>query len=163
MARCLIIGCGCRGRALTAELRRQGNVVRGTTRDPGSVAAIEAAGAEPHVGDPDRLATLFPALDHVSVAYILLGSATGSPAAVAALHGERLESLVFKMVDTTIRVVVYEAAGSVDPAVLASGAAIVRRLAEENRMLYEILTADPADADEWVAAAAGAMAAALRS
>jgi predicted dinucleotide-binding enzyme len=161
VARCLIIGCGGRGQALTRELRSRGNVVRGTTRTPDHVAAIEAAGAEAFVGDPDRLATLFAALDHVSVAYILLGSATGTAEEVAALHGDRLESLVFKMIDTTIRVVIYEAAGSVDPQPLQGGMEVVTRICNENRMLFSFLTADPDDRSRWLAAAVDAMSAAL--
>jgi nucleoside-diphosphate-sugar epimerase len=161
MARCLIIGCGCRGRALAAELCREGNVVRGTTRSPEKTGLIAATGADPFVADPDRLDSIFPALDHVSVAYILLGSVTGPPEAVASLHGDRLESLMFKLIDTTVRVVIYEAAGSVDPALLAAGAATVRRLCEENRMLFEILEADPSQPDAWVRAALEAPRAAL--
>ncbi|MHB8695099.1 MAG: NAD-binding protein [Solirubrobacteraceae bacterium] len=161
MARCLIIGCGARGQALSRELRALGNVVRGTTRTPAHVAAIEAAGAEAFVGDPDRLATLFGALDHVSVAYVLLGSVSGSHEQVAALHGDRLDSLVFKMVDTTIRVVIYEAAGTVEPALLAGGERIVERVCEENRMLYSILSADPDDRQGWLDAAVAAMSAAV--
>ena len=161
MARCLIIGCGGRGQALARSLVAGGDVVRGTTRSLDRVSAIEAAGAEAYVGDPDRLATLFPALDHVSVAYVLLGSAVGSPDQLAALHGERLESLVFKMIDTTIRVVIYEARGSVEPALLESGAAIVERLCVENRMLYGFIRVDPGDRSAWVAAAVDAMLAAL--
>ena len=136
-------------------------MVRGTTRSLERVAAIEETGAEAYVGDPDRLATLFPALDHVSVAYVLLGSACGSPADLAALHGDRLESLVFKMVDTTIRVVVYEACGSVDTALLESGMAIVERLCVTNRMLYGFVRADPRDCSGWLDAALDAMQGAL--
>jgi putative NADH-flavin reductase len=161
MARCLIIGCGARGQALSRELRARGNVVRGTTRAPARVAAIEAAGAEAFVGDPDRLETLFAALDHVSVAYVLLGSASGSKEQLAALHGDRLESLVFKMVDTTIRVVIYEAAGTVKDSLLAGGERIVERVCNENRMLYSILSADPDDRQGWLDAAVAAMTAAV--
>jgi hypothetical protein len=135
--------------------------VRGTTRSVEGVAAIEAAGAEAWVGDPDRLATLFPALDHVSVAFVLLGSATGQPQALAALHRDRLESLVFKMVDTTIRVVVYEACGSVDPELLQSGEAIVTRLCSQNRMLFAFMRTDPGDHERWLADALDAMQGAL--
>jgi hypothetical protein len=161
MARCLIIGCGGRGQALCRELRSRGNVVRGTTRTAEHCAAIEAAGAEAFIGDPDRLATLFGALDHVSVAYILLGSATGSREQLTALHGDRLESLVFKMIDTTIRIVIYEAAGTVDDALLDGGRAIVTRLCEQNRMLYSFIGADPAERDAWLGAAIEAMRTAL--
>ena len=58
MARVLIVGCGCRGRALAEDLRAAGHAVRGTTRDPARAAAIAAAGAEPYVGDPDRIGSL---------------------------------------------------------------------------------------------------------
>ena len=63
MARVLIVGCGCRGRALAAALVDEGHAVRGTTRARGvGSPAIEAAGAEAVLADPDRLATLLPHL-----------------------------------------------------------------------------------------------------
>jgi uncharacterized protein YbjT (DUF2867 family) len=161
MARCLIIGCGCRGLGLARELQAQGHVVRGTTRSPERLPEIEAAGAEPHHGDPDRLATIFPALAHVTVAYVLLGSATGPPESLRALHSDRLESLVFKMIDTTVHAIVYEAAGSVAPELLAAGGEIVSRLCEQSRIPYRLLDADPADPGAWVTAAAAAGAATL--
>jgi Trk K+ transport system NAD-binding subunit len=68
MARCLIIGCGCRGQSLARELVARGHAVRATTRDPGRVDAVAATGAEPIVGDPDRVGTLAPALEHVTAA-----------------------------------------------------------------------------------------------
>jgi Trk K+ transport system NAD-binding subunit len=43
LARCLIIGCGCRGRMLARELVKDGHAVRGTTRDRARLAAIEEA------------------------------------------------------------------------------------------------------------------------
>ena len=49
MARCLIIGCGCRGQMLARALVERGHAVRGTTRQPERVRDIEAAGAEPAV------------------------------------------------------------------------------------------------------------------
>ena len=79
MARVLIIGCGARGLELTAALKAQGHVVRGTSRRPEQVAAIDAAGAEGVLADLDRIVTVFPALDHVSVAVLLLGNAAGEP------------------------------------------------------------------------------------
>ena len=111
MARCLIIGCGCRGQALSRELVARGNAVRATTRDPAHVGAIEAAGAEAVVGDPDRVATIAPAFEHVGAAVILLGSAVGTPEALAALHGSRLDMLLLRMLDSTVRGIVYEAVG----------------------------------------------------
>jgi Trk K+ transport system NAD-binding subunit len=143
LARCLIIGCGCRGLVLGRELAARGHVVRGTTRDSGRVGEIEATGAQAVVADPDRIATLIPALEHAGVACILLGSAVGSPEALAALHGSRLEMLLLRMLDTTVRGVVYEAGGTVDAAVLAAGADRVRSFCEGSRIPYALLDAGP--------------------
>jgi nucleoside-diphosphate-sugar epimerase len=153
VARCLIIGCGCRGRVLARELVDRGHAVRGTTRDPSQVPAIEAAGAEAVVADPDRVATLVGSLDHVTVVCVLLGSAIGSEQELAALHGTRLEMLLTKVVDTTARGVVYEAAGTVDDAVLREGAERVRAFGERSLALVAVLDADPADHDAWLRAA----------
>jgi nucleoside-diphosphate-sugar epimerase len=153
MARCLIIGCGCRGRSLARELIATGNAVRGTTRHPARAAEIEAIGAEAVVGDPDVVATLARSLEHVSVACVLLGSAHGSAEHLAALHGTRLEMLLTRMLDTTVRGIVYEAAGSVDRAVLDAGAALVRERCEDSRIPYALLNADPADSSAWTSAA----------
>jgi Trk K+ transport system NAD-binding subunit len=141
LARCLIIGCGCRGLVLARELAVRGHVVRATTRDPGRVGEIEATGAQAVVADPDRIATLIPALEHAGVACILLGSAVGSPEALAALHGSRLEMLLLRILDTTVRGVVYEAGGTVDAAVLAAGADRVRGFCEGSRIPYALLDA----------------------
>ena len=54
MARALIVGCGCRGRALGRALLDAGWQVRGTTRSGDRAAAIEAEGIEAAVADPDR-------------------------------------------------------------------------------------------------------------
>ena len=157
MARCLIIGCGCRGRAFARELVARGHAVRGTTRRLDRIAEIEAAGAEAVVADPDVIATLARSFEHVSVACVLLGSAVGSPEQLAALHGTRLEMLLTRMVDTTVRAVVYEAAGSVEPRLLERGAALVRERCEDARIPYALLRADPADHHGWTAAAAAAV------
>ena len=122
MARCLIVACGCRGRALAAGLRADGHAVRGTTRRASEADALEAAGIEPHIGDPDRVATIAPALDHAVVVHLLLGSATGEPEALRALHGTRLDMLLSRMLDSTVRGIVYEAAGTVPEETLAGGA-----------------------------------------
>jgi nucleoside-diphosphate-sugar epimerase len=153
LARCLIIGCGCRGRSLARELRARGHAVRGTTRDPRRAAAIEDAGAEAVVGDPDVIGTLARSFEHVAVACILLGSAVGATEQLAALHGTRLEMLLARMVDTTVRGVIYEAAGSVDRALLEAGAAMVGERCEDARIPYGLLRADPADPGAWTAAA----------
>lgn len=157
MARCLIIACGCRGRLLARELIARGHSVRGTTRSPAGLAEIEAAGAEAALGDPDVIGTLVRSFEHVSVACVLLGSAEGAPEQVAALHGTRLDMLLARMLDTTVRGIVYEAAGSVDRDVLAAGAGLVRERCEDSRIPYVLLRADPADHRAWTAAAVGAV------
>lgn len=81
----------------------EGHAVRGTSRDRERRAALEALGAEAVEADPDRLGTLMPHLAGVTVLVWLLGCAE-----VPALHGDRLRSLLEKLVDTTVRGVVYE-------------------------------------------------------
>lgn len=161
MARCLIVGCGCRGLGLTRSLRAAGHAVRATTRDPARRAEIEAAGAEVHVGDPDRVATLGPALDHVGVACLLLGSAVGTAEDLAALHSTRLDMLLERMLDTTIRGIVYEAVGTVPSEMLALGADRVRHACERSLIPYVLLTADPTEPRAWVESATDAVQRAL--
>ncbi len=105
------------------------------------------------IADPDRIATVIPALEHVGAACILLGSAIGGSEALAALHGSRLEMLLLRMLDTTVRGVVYEATGTVDPAILAAGGERVRSFCERSLIPYVVLDRDrgrwpedPADA-----------------
>ena len=156
MARCLIVGCGCRGRALAAELVARGHTVRGTSRQAAALGAIEAAGAEAVLADPDRVATLIPALDHVAVAVLLLGAASGPPEEVAALHGSRLEMLLSRMLDTTIHGIVYEVRGNVDAALLREGGKMVRRVCEGSRIPFALLDAEPGG-EHWAAEAVAAV------
>jgi hypothetical protein len=154
LARCLIIGCGCRGRQLAGALIAGGHVVRATTRRGEGVAAIDAAGAEAVVADPDRIATIAPAFDHVSVACVLLGRATGSPEQLHALHGPRLEMLLTRMLDTTVRGIVYE----VPSGELGVGAVgIVRAACEGSLIPYALLDTDPGDHSGWLSAASAAV------
>jgi uncharacterized protein YbjT (DUF2867 family) len=153
LARCLIIACGCRGAALASELRADGHAVRGTTRQTARCSELQADGIEPHLGDPDRVATLAPALEHVTVACVLLGSARGTDEELADLHGSRLQMLLTRLLDTTVRGVVYEAAGSVDRAVLSRGARILRDACEASMIPYVLLEADPSEHTGWLAAA----------
>jgi nucleoside-diphosphate-sugar epimerase len=137
LARVLVVGCGCRGRELVGELRARGHAVRGTTRTESHLPEILAADADAVVADPDRLATLTPHLDGVSVLVWLMASAEGD--GVEALHGERLTALLEALVDTHVRGFVYEAAGSLDAALLDQGASLVRRAAQTFHMPAEIV------------------------
>ena len=161
MARVLIVGCGCRGRELAASLVEDGHRVRGTTRDAARLRAIEEACGEAAVADPDLLGTLLPLLEGVSVVCWLMGSATGPAESVAALHGPRLASLLAKLVDTPVRGLVYEAAGTVPAHLLAEGGVIARAASVTYRMPVQVVESDPADTGAWVAAARSAVAGVL--
>jgi uncharacterized protein YbjT (DUF2867 family) len=127
VARVLIVACGCRGQALARELVAAGHAVRGTTREESRTGAIAATGAEPYVGDPDRIGTLMGALAGVTIVCWLLG---GVPE--PELHGGRLRMLFEKLVDTPVRGVVYERA-------LPQGEAIARDAAERWRIPVEVI------------------------
>jgi hypothetical protein len=151
----LIVGCGCRGRALAAALLADGHAVRGTARDAERLASIEAAGAEAVQADPDRLGTVMTQLAGVTVVCWLLGSAEGEN--VAELHGPRLGTLLERLVDTPVRGIVYEAAGTVEPGLLRAGAAAARAAGERWRMPAEVVEQDPADHEAWLAATRAAV------
>jgi uncharacterized protein YbjT (DUF2867 family) len=157
VARCLIIGCGCRGLELAGVLRGRGHAVRGTTRDPARRAALQAAGVEPFVGDPDRVSTIAPAFAHSGVACVLLGSARGGEEHLRALHGTRLEMLLERMLDTTVRGIVYEATGTVDAAILAAGAERVRRACERSLIPHAVLDHGAGVPGPWAATTADAV------
>jgi uncharacterized protein YbjT (DUF2867 family) len=108
VARALIVGCGCRGRELGGRLLADGWAVRGTSRREEGLAAIEAAGIEPALADPDRPGTILELVGDVAVLVLLLGNAGGSEEELAAIHGPRLERLMEHLVETPVRGVVYE-------------------------------------------------------
>jgi hypothetical protein len=149
VARILIVGCGGRGQALARDLVAAGHAVRGTTRDPHRLAAIEAAGAEPYLGDPDRIMTLMDGLAATTVVCWLMGSATGPGEQVRELHGGRLRMLCEKVVDTPVRGLVYEAAGTVPFAWLQEGEMIARGARATWNIPLEVLHTDPADQAAW--------------
>src|SRR3954471_24495578 len=150
MARVLIVGCGCRGKALADALIAAGHPVRGTTRNPARVGELEAAGIEPAVGDPYRLATLLPHIANTSAMVWLMASATGDD--VEALHRTRLETVLERLVDTPVRGMVYEAKGTVSPGLLREGAAAVRKARLIWQMPNAIVEQSPRDPAAWLAA-----------
>jgi hypothetical protein len=145
MARVLIVPCGCRGRALAAELTAAGHAVRGTTRSQANATAIREAGAEPYVGDPDRIGTLMDALAGVTIVCWLMGTIP-----VPELHEGRLRMLWEKLVDTPVRGVVYEGA-------LPQGEPVARAASQTWQIPLEILDTNPRDHDAWLTAARGAV------
>ena len=152
-----MVGGGCRGLELARDLVAEGHAVRAVTRREAARPAIEAAGAECWIGDPDVVGTLRYALDNVTVLLWLLGTASGPPEAVAALHGPRLRMMLEKTTDTTVRGVVYEAAGTVGPEVLAAGVEEMRHARRTNEIPYALLEVGREDGAAWVAAARAAI------
>jgi uncharacterized protein YbjT (DUF2867 family) len=134
VARALIVGCGCRGRLLGEGLLAEGWAVRGTSRREEGLAAIEAAGIEPALADPEHPGTVLELVGDVAAVYWLLGSAAGSAENLEAIHGARLERLLERLVETPVRRFVYEASGSVDRAILERGSSIARAAGERWRI-----------------------------
>jgi nucleoside-diphosphate-sugar epimerase len=153
VARALIVGCGCRGRELGGRLAAEGWAVRGTSREEGGLAAIEAAGIEPALADPARIGTVLDLVGDVAIVAWLLGSARGPDEELAAIHGEGLEHLLERLVDTPVRGFLYEASGEVDAGLLEAGAGIVDAAAGRWRIPVAIARQETDSAD-WTEAAA---------
>jgi nucleoside-diphosphate-sugar epimerase len=139
LARALIVGCGCRGRELGAELAGLGWQVRGTSRGQ-ALESIEAAGLEAAEADPDRPGTVLDLCGDVAVVVWLLGSAAGTADEISAIHGPRLERLLEKLVDTPVRGFAYESVGSANAELLAVGREIVERAGETWRIPVTLLS-----------------------
>ncbi len=150
MARALIVGCGCSGRALGAELLDEGWAVRGTSRGEEGLVAIEAAGIEPARADPEKPATVLELVDDVAVVLWLLGSAAGPDEDITAIHGPRLESLLERLVETPVRGFVYEGVGTVDPKLLAAGAESARHAERTWRIPVAITETPRTEGPRWV-------------
>jgi uncharacterized protein YbjT (DUF2867 family) len=144
VARVLIVPCGARGQALARELRAAGHAVRGTTRSAAHTSAIASSGAEPYIGDPDRIATLMDALHGVTIVCWLMGTIPDPD-----LHAGRLRMLWEKLVDTPVRGVVYEG-------MLPEGEAIARASAETWQIPLVVLDGDP-HGEAWLTEAVAAV------
>jgi hypothetical protein len=186
VARVLIVGGGCRGRRLAADLIAEGHALRITARSESSRAAIEGLGAQCWVGTPQRLASLRGALENVSIVCWLLATARGAEQELAALYGPRLEAFLRQAIDSTVRGFVYEAAagaapcpgvsgpeasahgdgaqgGGVSSRLLAHGELIVQEASARNAIPIELVRADPGAPERWLAACRGAISALLGS
>lgn len=153
MARALIVGCGCRGRALGCGLLDQGWVVRGTSRTAAGVEAIEAAGIDGALADPDRPGTVLDLVGDVALVYWLMGSAQGADADLSAIHGPRLQGLLERLVDTPVRGFVYEGAGTAAPGHLLAGSEAVNRASATWRIPARVVEEPPASPpDAWLTA-----------
>lgn len=150
MARALLVGCGCHGRRLAAELAARGWAVRGTTRTEAGLDAIEAAGAEAALADPDRVGSLVDLVADVTVVAWLLAEARGSEEQLRALRCERLPSALGKLVDTPVKGFVYEAGPSAGERSAADGEAAVVDAAVRWRLPVEIVRSGRDDGERWV-------------
>lgn len=157
MARALIVGCGCRGRLLGARLLEDGWSVRGTSRRPEGLEAIGASGIEPAAADPVRLGTVLDHVGDVAVIAWLMGSAGGDAEVAAAVNGERLESLMIRLVDTPVRRFVYEGAGDAPVETLAMGRRIVEQAGTTWRIPIAVIDAHPLHSKDWLAEARAAV------
>lgn len=131
--------------------------MRGTSRSAPGLEAIAAAGIEPALADPNRIGTILELVDDVGVLIWALGSAVGRPELVEAIHGPRLEHLLGRLVDTPVRGFAYEAFGSVPPAILGTGAALVREAGARWRLPAAVIDPPPPEAREWAASMAAAV------
>lgn len=150
MARILIVGCRGRGEALARALAGSGHAVRGTTRDPRGIPFLQAAGAEPYIGDPDRIATLMEGLAAVTVVVWLLATADSDD-----LHDGRLRMLCEKLVDTPVRGLVYEVPG--EPRRAERGLAIVEDARVRWNIPVELVRTPAAECEAWQADARAAV------
>jgi nucleoside-diphosphate-sugar epimerase len=150
MARALIVGCGCRGRVLGESLLAASWQVRGTSRSQAGAEAIEGAGIEAAIADPDALATILDHLDGVTLIYWLMGSASGQSAAIRTLHTSRLDSLLAKLIETPVRGFVYEGAGSVDRDLLRQGARLATEAHARWRIPVDVTSSSPGKWERWL-------------
>jgi hypothetical protein len=134
--------------------------VRGTSRGP-ALDAIDQAGLEAAVADPNRPGTVLELCGDSAVMVWLLGDAEGDPDTVTGIHGSRLERLLEKLVDTPVRGIVYEAAGRVPAPDLAAGRLAVEAAGERWSIPYAVLEQNRG-AEGWGAAAADAAEGVLR-
>jgi hypothetical protein len=143
---------------MAGHLAEAGHAVRITSRREAGRAAIEAAGGECWIGTPERLETLRGALENVTVAMWLLGSATGSEHELLELHGPRLDAFVRQLIDTTVRGFVYEPpAGGVPPELAQESERRARSQAEHNAIPYAVIGAAPPDEERWMEQARAAL------
>jgi hypothetical protein len=144
LARVLIVGGGERGAALAAALLERGYAVRAI--DVGAVSdRVERFDA-----DPERPGTLKAALEQVTVACWLFGSDDRDSGRLEMLNGARLERFLHQTIDSSVRGLVYEGAGSAGEEVLAGGRRLVCEYAEQNAIPFAVLARDQSDPAEWV-------------
>jgi len=107
--------------------------------EPGRARELESSGhvvEEADGVDPDRLATLTPRLEGVTVVCWLLGRVAHAP-----LHGPRLRMMLEKSVDTMVRGFAYEPPA--DAALRAQGLAVLQEAARTWEIPTAVIDGDP--------------------
>lgn len=133
--------------------------MRGTARLEAGRDAIDRAGLEAALADPDRPGTVLDLVGDVALIVWLLGSARGE---VEAIHGPRLEGLLARLVETPVRAFAYESAGSAGRERLEGGAAIVKLAGARWKIPVGFLDREPdGDWAGWAAATAAQLEALL--
>ena len=66
------------------------------------------------------------------------------------LNGARLERFLHQTIDSSVRGLVYEAAGNAGDEVLADGRRLVGEIAEQNAIPFALLARDQSDPVEWL-------------
>ena len=120
------------------------------------MARIERAGLEGVIAHPERPGTVLDLVGDAAVVVWLLGSASGDAGQLKAVHGPRLERLLERLVDTSVRGFAYEAAGSVPAVELSAGRAAVERASQTWRIPVTMLEGERGE-DGWADRAAGAV------
>jgi nucleoside-diphosphate-sugar epimerase len=172
VARVLIVGGGCRGLQLSERMGAEGHAVRIVTRSDRRRAEIESTGAECFLGDPNRLATLRMAVEHVTVVCWLLATASGERESLRQLHRSRLEQFLHSLIDSGVRGFLYElgrvptnyaqdAPEQVRPdeeeGILACASKQMVRDTRRNAIPLRVLGSDPRRIDAWLAEAHSAV------
>lgn len=153
MARILIVGEGSRCVRLAGSIGSEGHLLRVVVRAQSAREAIECVGAECRVDDLSRLGGMIGALDGVAIVCWLLGSIGGEQQEQADLHGSRLRAFLQRTIDSTVRGVVYEAAGTAPKPILSAGLQVAREVTGANSIPLRVIEQDPADLDSWLAEA----------
>jgi hypothetical protein len=96
-----------------------------------------------------------PHVANTSAMVWLMGSASGDD--VKALHRTRLETVLERLVDSPVRGMVYEAAGTLPAVLMREGATAVRKASLTWQMPNVIVEQHPRDHDAWLAAMVAAV------
>lgn len=149
----MIVGCGCRGRALGSALKDLGHIVRGASRSKENLKRVADVGIEPVEADPIQLSQLMQHIEDVAVIVWLMGDAKGDESDVSMLHDAVLEHVLRKLVDTHVRGFVYEASGGVSAGLLKKGREHVERANHTWHIPVGFIDQSQDDPGRWLAQA----------